>query len=323
MIFKQTSPILRSHQIHPIFRDKYIIGGYRKPGMTAAQCVKSMCQINNETVNFWTHMIPFIYFTIRFYAISKQYDLINDPHYWPLLCYFIGGNYPLFSCIAHAFNSISKSARDICFFLDYAGISLYSFTCAIAYFYYLRPLTFITMDWYIYISSIFAICCCLTSCISRVYVNSSRPYLYRTIVYALQWLYVNSMLTYRIVSCGHPDNCPLQSDYYHLMQFAMTMIVTFFMTSKFPERVWPQRFDICGQSHHWFHIFVCLAHDYQLDGILIDIQQRQHVIRLIQPTYFSTFGILFIVLTSNTLIFLYFSYLVVQKSSHDKQEKST
>ncbi|RDD41815.1 Progestin and adipoQ receptor family member 6 [Trichoplax sp. H2] len=314
--------LLDADQIPAIFRDDHIIRGYRKPGLTVIQCIKSMLQMNNETVNFWTHMIPFLYFLIRFYIIDQQYQLVEDPFYWPLLCYIVGSSYPLFSCIAHALNCMSESARHICFFLDYASISLYSFTCAIAYFYYLRPVTFFTMDWYITLSSMMAICCCLTSCISRLYAHTSRPYIYRTLAFALQWVYVNSMLAYRIFSCHH-HQCRLTSDYYHTMQFVMAILVAIFMTSKFPECVWPTSFDICGQSHHWFHIFVCVGHRYQLDGILKDIQQRQHVIRLIKPTFSSTLGVLFVVIACNSIIVIYFSYLIIRRSNRAKQVKST
>uniref|UniRef100_A0A670ZLU8 Uncharacterized protein n=1 Tax=Pseudonaja textilis TaxID=8673 RepID=A0A670ZLU8_PSETE len=48
-------PQLLSKQI---FWEEGIMSGYRHPKSSALDCVLSSFQLNNETVNIWTHFLP-------------------------------------------------------------------------------------------------------------------------------------------------------------------------------------------------------------------------------------------------------------------------
>lgn len=51
----------------------------------------------------------------------------EDPHAWPLLAYLLTCCiYPLASSCAHTFSTMSTHARHICYFFDYAALSMYS-----------------------------------------------------------------------------------------------------------------------------------------------------------------------------------------------------
>lgn len=51
----------------------------------------------------------------------------EDPHSWPLLAYLLTCCiYPLASSCAHTFSPMSTRARHICYFFDYAALSMYS-----------------------------------------------------------------------------------------------------------------------------------------------------------------------------------------------------
>lgn len=51
----------------------------------------------------------------------------EDPHAWPLLAYLLTCCiYPLASSCAHTFSTMSTRARHICYFFDYAALSMYS-----------------------------------------------------------------------------------------------------------------------------------------------------------------------------------------------------
>lgn len=41
-----------------VFREDSIISGYRHPQSSALDCLLSSFQMNNETVNIWTHFLP-------------------------------------------------------------------------------------------------------------------------------------------------------------------------------------------------------------------------------------------------------------------------
>lgn len=51
----------------------------------------------------------------------------EDPHSWPLLAYLLTCCiYPLASSCAHTFSTMSTRTRHICYFFDYAALSMYS-----------------------------------------------------------------------------------------------------------------------------------------------------------------------------------------------------
>lgn len=41
-----------------VFREDCIISGYRHPQSSALDCILSSFQMNNETLNIWTHFLP-------------------------------------------------------------------------------------------------------------------------------------------------------------------------------------------------------------------------------------------------------------------------
>lgn len=67
------------------------------------------------------------FFTWRFVTALYVTDIWNDSYSWPLFVY-MGTScvYPLASSCAHTFNSMSKNARHICYFLDYGAVNLFS-----------------------------------------------------------------------------------------------------------------------------------------------------------------------------------------------------
>lgn len=75
---------LRSEDVPAQFREMFICSGYRKPYGSALDCVKSAFQLRNETVNVWTHFVPFLLFLVRFASLFWKYS-ITDTYAYPLL----------------------------------------------------------------------------------------------------------------------------------------------------------------------------------------------------------------------------------------------
>uniref|UniRef100_A0A673M2J4 Uncharacterized protein n=1 Tax=Sinocyclocheilus rhinocerous TaxID=307959 RepID=A0A673M2J4_9TELE len=46
------------HQVPKAFHEDSIISGYRHPRSSATDCVLSLFQLTNETLNVWTHFLP-------------------------------------------------------------------------------------------------------------------------------------------------------------------------------------------------------------------------------------------------------------------------
>lgn len=44
-----------------VFHEQGILFGYRHPQSSATACILSLFQMTNETLNIWTHLLPFWY----------------------------------------------------------------------------------------------------------------------------------------------------------------------------------------------------------------------------------------------------------------------
>uniref|UniRef100_A0A8C1YZH3 Uncharacterized protein n=1 Tax=Cyprinus carpio TaxID=7962 RepID=A0A8C1YZH3_CYPCA len=58
------------HQVPKAFHEDSIISGYRHPRSSATDCVLSLFQLTNETLNVWTHFLPTWYSETFICAIS-------------------------------------------------------------------------------------------------------------------------------------------------------------------------------------------------------------------------------------------------------------
>ncbi|XP_022435610.1 membrane progestin receptor gamma isoform X2 [Delphinapterus leucas] len=114
-------------RMRQVFHEQGILFGYRHPQSSATACLLSLFQMTNETLNIWTHLLPFWFFMWRFVSTLRVTDVLNDSYSWPLLVY-MGAScvYPLASSCAHTFSSMSRNARHICYFLDYGAVNLFS-----------------------------------------------------------------------------------------------------------------------------------------------------------------------------------------------------
>ena len=131
--------LLNCNTVSSVFLEPYIVSGYRKTDTSLWECVKYMFVLHNDFGNFWTHFIPLWIWLYWLYCLSFQLNFM-DPFWYPLLAIWAGGcSYAFCSSMAHAFGSKSIATRQICFMIDYQGISLYSLGASIAFYFYERP----------------------------------------------------------------------------------------------------------------------------------------------------------------------------------------
>ncbi|XP_053127627.1 membrane progestin receptor gamma isoform X3 [Hemicordylus capensis] len=132
--------LLNINQVPKVFRERGILFGYRHPRSSATDCIFSVFQMTNETVNIWTHFLPAWYFLWKLLAWFCTQDVWDDRYTWPFLAYMVTCCiYPLTSSAAHTFSTMSSRARHICYFLDYGALTLYSLGSAVAYSAYVFP----------------------------------------------------------------------------------------------------------------------------------------------------------------------------------------
>ena len=73
--------MLRIDQVPEHFHELFIISGYRSPRSSATQCLVSMFQPTNETLNFWTHFIPGVYFCWVLWGMSYEVSFFSILHH--------------------------------------------------------------------------------------------------------------------------------------------------------------------------------------------------------------------------------------------------
>ncbi|XP_062860707.1 membrane progestin receptor gamma-A [Trichomycterus rosablanca] len=300
--------VLTINQVPKVFHEDGIISGYRYPYSSAKDCVLSVFQLTNETLNIWTHFLPTWFFLWKLQMVLLKEEW-QDSFCWPLLVFLMSCSlYPLASSCAHTFSTMSERARHICFFFDYGALSFYSLGSAIIYSSYSFPETWVNSTfhkYYIPTAMFNSIISTALSCYSRL----GMPFLeynYHTIKRASEKTNANRGKILRIVAFGYPyffDNIPLlyrmfvcvgegctvnEATTVHLQHTTVALLTGFLFASHLPERLAPGSFDYIGHSHQLFHVFAIIGTYFQLTAIELDMTLRkQWLLSYSQPITFN------------------------------------
>ena len=311
-------PLFHKDQVPEHFHEKFIFKGYRHPKSTPFQCVLSLFDATNETLNFWTHFLPSWYFIWMLKELSDNLDFRNDCYTWPLLGYFcMCCIYPLASAIAHTFNTMSGKARHICFFVDYSAISLSGLGTAISYKAYAFPSELRTSlygDLFIPIATMNALLCIVISCETRFMKPSTFQKVLRLASLGLPCIYDIIPLIYRL-AFGTEQEMELSSWTNHFRSVMCVLLAGFTYGTHFPERLYPGSFDIVGHSHQLFHIFAIMGTMEQMQGMLNDFRERKHILEKNWEfgSIMNNVGLLGFVMLVNTIVICLFSYRLYKK----------
>lgn len=258
-------------------REPFIRSGYRRAYSTPWQCFKSLVYLNNESFNVWSHVLTTCYFLVRFgMAALTQSNSLLDPFNLPLLASAFG-TLMLYSTssVAHLFNSMSERGYKICFFFDYAAVSLYTFTSSQAMFFYARPMNtqWVIFEWpslYLCLAALFSFLVTYGCCKTDAAVNKFSTLL-RALPVLVAWVFSTLPFTVGVtlcschatsISCRAFSACSNESIGYYLRHVFCTILAGFMYSSRLPERLFPGRFDLIGNSHHFLHLCVALATEY-------------------------------------------------------------
>ncbi|XP_020956238.1 membrane progestin receptor gamma isoform X1 [Sus scrofa] len=328
-----------------VFHEQGILFGYRHPQSSATACVLSLFQMTNETLNIWTHLLPFWFFMWRFVSTLRVTDILNDSYSWPLLVY-MGAScvYPLASSCAHTFSSMSKNARHICYFLDYGAVNLFSLASAesrflpkagfsspgsaIAYSAYVFPDTLVCTtfhDYYVALAVLNTVVSTGLSCYSR-FLEIRKPGLCKILrVLAFAYPYTwDSLPIFSRLFLFPGESAQNEATMYHQKHMAMTLLASFFYSAHLPERLAPGRFDYIGHSHQLFHVCVILATHMQMEAILLDKSLRKEwLLANCKPLLFPQIaGAILLCLIFSLSNIIYFSaalYRIPEPELHKKE----
>ncbi|KAM6949930.1 membrane progestin receptor gamma-B [Lycodopsis pacificus] len=317
------------NQVPKVFHEDSIISGYRHPHSSATDCILSLFQLTNETLNIWTHFLPTWYFLWEAVTVVLVQTAWEDSFSWPLVLFLLTCcMYPLASSLAHTFSSMSARARHICFFFDYAALSFYSLGSAMVYSAYVFPDKWVNSFFhrcYVPIAVFNTVICTVIACYSRlglpfVHYNHDvvkrfsecqtprfSKYL-RVFAFAYPYMFDHIPLFYRVFLCvgdGCTDNDTNMLHYNHI---ALAQLTGFLFATHLPERLAPGSFDYIGHSHQLFHVCGILGTHFQMKAVQQDmVARRPWLIGHSMPITFanSVGAAVLCVVVNLTVIFLY------------------
>ncbi|KAM9825782.1 membrane progestin receptor gamma-B-like [Syngnathus typhle] len=341
--------VVTVNQVPKVFHEDSIISGYRYHGSSATDCILSLFQLTNETLNIWTHFLPTWYFLWKLVSVVLTQTAWQHPFTWPLVVLIISSCiYPLASSCAHTFNSMSARVRHMCFYIDYGALSLYSMGTAITYSAYVFPdkwVNSIFHQYFVPIALLNAIICTSLACYSRL----GLPFLHynhevvkrfsecqpprfskvlRLVAFVYPYLFDSIPVFYRLFLCegeGCTDN---KANVFHFTHIALAFLTGFLFATHLPERLAPGSFDYIGHSHQLFHVFGILATHFQMMAVEQDmVLRRSWLLNHSLPiTFTNSLGLTVLCLLVNLIILLLFSLTlsasVGQQKTYESQLKA-
>uniref|UniRef100_A0A3P9LL11 Progestin and adipoQ receptor family member 5 n=1 Tax=Oryzias latipes TaxID=8090 RepID=A0A3P9LL11_ORYLA len=340
--------VLTINQVPKVFQEDCIISGYRQPRSSAVDCIRSLFQLTNETLNIWTHFLPTWYFLWKLVTVVLMQTAWQDSLTWPLLVFLSSCCiYPLASSCAHTFSSMSTRARHICFFFDYGALSFYSLGSAVVYSAYVFPDKWTNgyfHQCYIPIAVFNAIISTTLACYSRLgfpflqynhdvtrrFPECQSPKFskfLRVIAFAYPYLFDNIPLFYRVFLCAGEGCTDNETNMLHYNHVALAFLTGFLFATHLPERLAPGSFDYIGHSHQLFHVFAILGTHFQMQAVEQDMAIRRPWLTAnsIPITFANSMGPALVCLVLNCIIIALFSLPLLSGpgGNHGKQPKKT
>ncbi|XP_072551125.1 membrane progestin receptor gamma-A [Salminus brasiliensis] len=306
--------VLTINQVPKVFHEDGIISGYRYPYSSAQDCVLSLFQLTNETLNIWTHFLPTWFFLWKLLMVLVEEDW-RDSFCWPLLVFLVSCClYPLASSCAHTFSTMSERARHICFFFDYGALSFYSLGSAITYSSYVFPEKWVNStyhEYYIPAATLNSIISTGLACYSRSSVKSAAKLGkgLRIVAFTFPYLFDNIPLFYRIFVCTGEGCTVNEATAVHYQHTSLALLTGFLFAMHLPERLAPGSFDYIGHSHQLFHVFAIIGTYFQMTAIELDMTLRKRWLKAhSQPiTFTNTAGAALLCVASGLCIIYIFS----------------
>uniref|UniRef100_A0A3B4XSB6 Progestin and adipoQ receptor family member 8 n=1 Tax=Seriola lalandi dorsalis TaxID=1841481 RepID=A0A3B4XSB6_SERLL len=261
-------PTVRDVDVPPLFRERFILGGYRPVGLSWRSYVLSLFQIHNETLNVWSHLLAAGILGFRLQGPEGQ-GFSLDVSSLPLVLYvFSAVTYLSCSAVAHLLQSHSEHAHYSLFFLDYVGVAVYQYGCALALCLYSSDAAWTqSMLGQIFLpaAALLAWFSCATCCYAKLHFR--RPYplhrkLCQVVPMGVAYLLDISPVAHRLVT-------------YRCSTVVLFLLSAFFFSCPVPERFAPGRYDIVGHGHQLFHILLSLCTLVQQEALFRDFLWRR------------------------------------------------
>ncbi|KAM6943314.1 membrane progestin receptor beta-like [Xenentodon cancila] len=287
-------PTVRDREVPPQFRKCFILAGYRPVGLPWRCYILSLFQMHNETLNVWSHLLAAVCMVLRFMVFAvlqgggvlgfrlqgpEGQGLSVDVSSLPLVLYlFSAVTYLSFSTAAHLLQSHSESVHFSLFFLDYVGVAIGQYGCAIGMCIYSADAAWTqSMLGQIYLpaAALLSWFSCTACCYAKIHFQQPNPLrwkLYQLILMGIAYLLDISPVLHRLFTHSW-KSCPALM--LHLLQVVLFMMSAFFFFCSAPERFWPGRFDIIGHSQQIFHVLLSFCALVEQEALFHDFLCRR------------------------------------------------
>ena len=270
---------------HWLKDNQYLKSNYRPPMYSITGCVKSMFRLHTETLNIWTHLIGFLFFTFLTFSVYIFRDYITQLFQdklviselpWDeqliLLFFFLGAVTCLFCSTAfHTLSNHSEHVYSIASKLDYSGIALLITGSSIPAYYYGFYCITISRNFHMITLSVLCTSCLYVS--FRKKFGKPGYHKVRFAVFVSFGLYgvVPGLQLWLMMGLEEP--------YYRYLVGLIVMAILYLFGAalyvfRIPERFKPGAFDVWAHSHQLFHVCVVAAALVHFDTLMYMAKHR-------------------------------------------------
>ncbi|XP_076027002.1 membrane progestin receptor beta [Genypterus blacodes] len=267
-------PTVTASQVPNLFREPYILSGYRPANQDWRCYLLSLFQRHNESLNVWTHLLVVPLLLLRWWANVGALGYTLDANSLPLALFMASAlTYLSFSVAAHLFQSHSEISHYFFFFMDYVGVAVYQYGCALGFYFYASTPAWrescvgqLFLPGAAFLGWLSCAGCCFAKC------RYKRPYplqrkICQLIPTSLAYAWDISPVMHRLFTVSWSQE---QSLVFHALQIVTFLLSALFFAYPVPERLFPGHCDFVGQGHQIFHIFLSLCTLCQLEALFQD-----------------------------------------------------
>jgi len=307
MFFKDVEGfhLYHAEEVPQHVREPFIHTGYRGRCGTTLRCLWTLFIRSNETLNVWTHVIPAVYFTWTTVSWCLSETSLTRSSWLALTIYLSTVCIvPVTSAIAHMFSCASDEAWHICFFADYAALSIYAIGASIAYRFFAFP-PVLSGRWYaslyIPVAGVVAVASLAGSCWSRFLPDGTQRKVARFLSLSLPYLFDVTPVVYGLVTDSEVFGA---SRALHQRQFLAAFLASIIYCLHLPERFFPGQFDFIGHSHQIFHVIASLGCRDQMMAFLQTAATDAQTADAVSAT--NVLGIVLLVAAADVAVLMYF-----------------
>nr|ALL41459.1 membrane progestin receptor beta [Bostrychus sinensis] len=283
------SPTVGASHVPSLFREPHILTGYRPLRQKWYCYLLSLFQKHNESLNVWTHLLAAPVLLLRWWSNVGTLGYTLDISSLPLCLFLLSAIFCYFcSTVAHLFQSHSEQAHYYFFFMDYVGVAVYQYGCALGHYFYTS-----TSGWrasiigyhFLHGTAIFGLLSSTGCCLAKSRYRKPYPVqrkICQLIPTSLAYFLGISPVVDRLLTGSWTEEPSLN---FHVLQIVFFLSSALFFSCPIPECFFPGKFDIFGHGHQIFHVLLSLTTLSQLEALFQDYaRKRDQVIDIFGET---------------------------------------